>query len=260
MTINISKKQLNIILDSINMDQISNVKKFILFIGHAHSGHSIVGSILDAHESTSIANEINIPKLILDHKLNKNEILKICLYFSLNNKSIHAWENTEYKYAIKNSFQGLTTNPVILGDKKAGGSTRVMLNHPWILNYLIEIFGSQLYFVFVDRNPLEIISAYSHYWKDELNEKHIDRYFENLGMVRKIQNLHKVIYMSQLMFKDNPAIEIKNLCNSLDLGYSESFIKSVSNIVRSDIKPKSENIVWTDSLTNYYNKMALELS
>ena len=48
-------------------DEIAGVEKFVLFVGYARSGHSIIGSFLDAHPSIVIAHEFMIFKKWLSH-------------------------------------------------------------------------------------------------------------------------------------------------------------------------------------------------
>lgn len=104
MTINLSKIEINNIVETIQIKQLDDIKQIVLFIGHAHSGHSIIGSILDAHPDVAIANEINIVKAIKDFKLTKREIESILLHYSLKNQSELAWYNSEYRYKLHNSI------------------------------------------------------------------------------------------------------------------------------------------------------------
>jgi hypothetical protein len=38
----------------------SNVRTFILFVGYPRSGHSLIGSIMDAHPNVIIAHEVRL--------------------------------------------------------------------------------------------------------------------------------------------------------------------------------------------------------
>jgi hypothetical protein len=46
------------------MDQtmFDDVKAFLLFIGYPRSGHTLIGSLLDAHQNMAVANEYNVLK------------------------------------------------------------------------------------------------------------------------------------------------------------------------------------------------------
>ena len=42
---------------------LDRIKSFVMFIGYARSGHSIVAALLDAHSHIAIAHELNIVKI-----------------------------------------------------------------------------------------------------------------------------------------------------------------------------------------------------
>ena len=74
MTINLSIKEIDEICKATPHYAVSRVNKFVMFLGHAHSGHSIIGSILDSHHDAGIVNELNLPKLLLDKNLDRETI------------------------------------------------------------------------------------------------------------------------------------------------------------------------------------------
>ena len=45
---------------SLTDSQIDGVERFVLFIGHARSGHSIIGSMMDAHPNMVISHEFQV--------------------------------------------------------------------------------------------------------------------------------------------------------------------------------------------------------
>ena len=48
---------------------IDHVKTFVFFVGFAHSGHSIVGSLLDSHPHVVISHELNVFALLFQEKI-----------------------------------------------------------------------------------------------------------------------------------------------------------------------------------------------
>ena len=160
MTLNNTTAEIQRLLTNINDHQFINLKKYLMFLGHAHSGHSIIGSIIDSHPKAAIANEANIPKQILDHNLSKSEINKLTLYHSLSEAEKN-WTNTGYKYNVPNSYQGQCIEPHVLGDKKGGGSIRVIRKNPWIFDRLLDMYKDQLNIIHVKRDTYDNIAAFS---------------------------------------------------------------------------------------------------
>ncbi len=245
MTLKLSIQQINSIADQYNAEQLSDISKFILFVGHAHSGHSIIGATVDAHPTTAIANEVNVVKLIRDHQLNQHQIESLLLNESFKNSTPERWHNSEYQYGIGNSHQGKTQKPQVIGDKKAGGSTRILLNDMWVLDHLQEIYQHNLKIIFVQRNPLDIVAAYAYYMKQTPSQFHVDRYLENLAVVKQVQSRideRSFMKVKQEYFVKNPTSITADILKMVGLQANEESLKLWTQDVRSDLKGKSQQI------------------
>ncbi len=245
MTIQISKTEISKIVRNIQPIQLGRIKQLVLFVGHAHSGHSIIGSILDAHNQIALANEVNIVKLIHEYELTKVEIESVLLHYSLLNGDQHSWHNSEYVYKIENSLQGKTKNPTIIGDKKAGGTTRIFYNHPQLIDKIMKLYGDELKFIFVERNPVDIVAAYSYYMKQPPSQFHVDRFNENLNTVKLIQSTvqnHQYLKIEQEIFIKKPYEVVVKLLEFLNIKYEPSHIHKWVKNVRADIPGKSTQI------------------
>ena len=92
----------------------------MLFTGHARSGHSIVGAMLDAHPEMVVAHEFNIPKHwdeIIEVAKNKRLLLRDVLFQYLlksssqtvvagNRGAERARDEGHYQYHIPGQWQG----------------------------------------------------------------------------------------------------------------------------------------------------------
>ena len=134
---NISLKQFS----PLSSSDVEQVETFIFFLGHARSGHSIVGSILDAHSHVILAHEANL-FLTLNEDLSSKRP-------QYNNKSVifnALWKNsfdsstsglrTEegkahkkgYTLAIDGLYQGTFVAPIqVIGDKSGGHTTGLFI-------------------------------------------------------------------------------------------------------------------------------------
>ncbi|MEZ5471430.1 MAG: sulfotransferase [Marinicella sp.] len=246
MTINITQKEIEKICSYIDDEQIARVKDYVMFLGHAHSGHSLIGALLDAHIDIAISNELNIPKLILDHNLSKKEILKITIYFS---KLENRWEgeiNTGYKYKIQKGHQGLTDFPLILGDKKGGGSTRVIRNNPFLFEKIYEKLNSRLKILHVIRNPMDNIAAFSYYWGEDLGMQHVERYYENMEVVHNLKNKYPQIFhtVSHSLLITEPKEQLEKILQFLEVKVSASYIESCVELIKPIENKRSLNVNW----------------
>ncbi len=263
MTITLKPEQIKALCKQVNSDQLKRVEGFAVFLGHAHSGHSLIGALLDSHPDAAITNELNVAKLLDDHQLSAHQLMSVILATSYENDRSDAWLNTGYSYKTNTGFQGLTKYPKIIGDKKGGGNTRIIRKNPEILERLYSLFGAKLKFIQVVRDPYDNIAAFSHYWGEQININHVNRYFENLETALSIQksgcgDFFKLNYSD---FMSEPKAVFKDLLNYLSLESDDDFLDAVLKIVRKKEHKRSEKIQWDASLLSeierkidYFNK------
>jgi len=259
MTINYTRQQLQDIEQQL-ADHQSGSALLLLFVGHAHSGHSIIGSILDNHPQVVLANEVNVVKAISEHRLSVRQVESVLLHEAL--VSSDKWINSAYQYDTAFGHQGqVKQKPRVIGDKKAGGTTRILHNHPWVLDYLQEQFGERLRVLFVQRNPVDVVAAYSHYMKQPIGQFHVDRYLENFATVQQVAKAlpgDQFMTISQAAFVRQPQPQIEGALRFLGLGeaINSEQLKQWCSVVRSDLKGKSEFIEVPEHLASQLHNLS----
>ena len=109
-------------------DEIAGVEKFVVFVGYARSGHSIIGSFLDAHPSIVIAHEFMIFRKWLrdsgDTIRNKsalfNELYRKSFENSVSGLRMSGRDKKGYDLSVNNSWQGQFKQLRVIGDKSGG--------------------------------------------------------------------------------------------------------------------------------------------
>ena len=92
------------------------VETFVLFIGHARSGHSLIGAILDAHPEIIIPHEYNLLEKWRNNKLESGSGLKTRVFFALhalsrfqamfgNRAEVYRFDG-KYSYFVPGQWQG----------------------------------------------------------------------------------------------------------------------------------------------------------
>ena len=92
------------------------VETLVLFIGHARSGHSLIGAILDAHPEIIIPHEYNLIKNWSEFKLKSSSGLKTRVLFALHalsrfqamfgNRAASRRSGGGYSYSVPGQWQG----------------------------------------------------------------------------------------------------------------------------------------------------------
>ena len=106
-----------------------NIQRYVMFLAMGHSGHSLVGSLLDAHPMMLVANEADIFTKWLgggDYEYGgplttRDEIFAEILSNSLKCALYTRWQHG-YNYTIPGGWggQGVPGKLAVIGDKKGG--------------------------------------------------------------------------------------------------------------------------------------------
>lgn len=176
-------------------DVIDRVKKFVFFVGHPRSGHSIVGSFMDAHPHMVIAHEFMFFKQlsIKSVSLSSKADLFSALYSYSVDDSKSGWRNEEsdwknYTLNIESSWQGRYDRYIsVIGDKSGGVTSAAYTHSPeeFKAHYrqLEKAVGIPIKVIYCVRNPYDIVATNTLY-----------------GMGRRTRNITQDQYVSS--FKD----------------------------------------------------------
>ena len=160
-------------------DVIAGVEKFVFFIGYPRSGHSIIGSFLDAHPNIVIAHEFmlfrkwqhfNEKNTLTGHsKLQNKTYLFNALYHSSVHNSNSGWrsgsrDSKNYTLNVDSPWMGKYDRHVsVIGDKSGGTATTTYLESPenFTIYYkqLQETVGVPIKVLHGVRNPFDLVST-----------------------------------------------------------------------------------------------------
>ena len=146
-----------------------NIKVFLFFVGYPRSGHSIVGSVLDAHPHIVVSHELSFMKRWDSSLFNKENAgsSPTKLYSKIYKKSTGSARMKDFKgytLAIEHSCQGSFDNFIdVIGDKSGGAVARAYLENraEFLAHYkkLKEGIGIPIKAVHVIRNPFDNIAT-----------------------------------------------------------------------------------------------------
>ena len=265
---------------------IDGVKYFVYFVGRAHSGHSIVGSILDGHPHIIMAHEA---KMIIQLKDNPAQFTSKAAIFNelwensyhstrsdggVRSSSAHTMRNKGYSLQVKGLYQGTYVSHVdVIGDKN-GGHTTVLLNHnplEWdkVIKQLKSLVNIPLKVIYVIRNPYDSIASAQLY---DLKSYHMSRVRKSNGTIDIVDHealahqidkhftIHKGILkakerynmdMLELHGKDlieHPDASIIKLCNFLGVSCSDTYIQGCSDTLFKTESKTRYKVNWTEDL------------
>ena len=260
---------------------INHVEKFLFFIGYPRSGHSMIGSVLDAHPNVVIANEYKIfPKCVSElHKdpnttiLNNKTTLFNDLYRNSFLSSKCGWRSAMktskgYNFAIPAQWQGKFSHLRVIGDK-SGGYTSSALQYESGVECLRRIsseIGVPVVAVHVVRNPFDMIATAVLYElanvthtkaSDILQRKLypdlcvvldvINMCFESARIVEEFSKHFSVIEIHIEDYIRDPKSSIRQMCKVLGLPCPQDYIQECHDKAYKSVSRSRDLIEWTDS-------------
>jgi Sulfotransferase family len=225
-----------------------DVETYVMFIGYPRSGHSLIGSLLDAHPNMVVAHELNTLKYLYAG-FSKRQIYYLLLKNSQKfTEKGRRWSG--YSYAVPDQWQGKFRKLRILGDKKGSGSTLILRSYPWLLERLRKAFRINLKFIHVVRNPYDNIITISKKMKIDLMEG-IAFYFslcETVAEVKQKLGRDELLEFRHESFVDDPQNHLRQLCGFLGVDAPEEYVYACKNIVFKNPSKTRDNAAWHDDL------------
>ena len=226
------------LLPTLPQNVISGVKKFLFFVGYPRSGHSIIGSILDAHPNVVVAHEYNLFEklpLIIAHnstrgQTNSTEAVKQLFNQLYQNSYDNVFlngtrsENKKkgYNLTLYGTWQGHYKDQIlVIGDKKGGGSARLYAQNSTefqrIYKKLLEMIQIPVVIVHCVRNPFDIISTkllYHVKFRQEARLNRTAKFRNNTLLLKSIESTFRladsVSNMTNAVFNKSMVLEVHN--------------------------------------------------
>ncbi len=122
-------------LGQLTQEDINGIEKFVFFIGWPRSGHSIVGTLMDAHPNMLIADGFGIFRQLMT---NRTKTTKDAIYnalyegskSSLKGKGSRKLSKKGYSLGVDRYWQGNFTNLKVIGDKNGLGPVMLYTRSP----------------------------------------------------------------------------------------------------------------------------------
>ena len=265
--------------------EVNGVEKFVLFIGHGRSGHSIIGAMVDAHPNAVIAHEYRVlrPCVISeDLQIQSKAELFSALYKNSYNNSKYGWRSDRdtkkgYNLHLQSRWQGSFRQLRVIGDKGAGMLSRMFANNftkaTECFDLLKETIKIPIVMFHVIRNPFDMIATFlaDTYQVPNVREMLLDGKKLTLkpaaimrvarAVFRKaeasltamnsdtMKNL-VVVRIHIERFTKYPQEHIKKICETLGIPCPDWYIEVCHEKVYKNISKSREIIEWDDDVVD----------
>jgi Sulfotransferase family len=231
---------------------LGELRSFCLFVGYPRSGHSLVGSLLDAHPDAVIAHEVHVLGLIAEHKPTRSELFQTLIQQSEADASrSHGRRATGYSYAVPGQWQGQVRRLRVIG-AKAGEKTTIRLGRdPKELSTLRRLVRAPVRLVHVTRNPYDSIARMAAVTKNGRRERTVAGSTDFLRRLARInhsliENGKAVLTVRHESLVADPRAELIRLAEFLELEPDQSWLSACASVVFPTPKRARDAVEWTD--------------
>lgn len=228
-----------------------DVRTYCLFIGHGRSGHSIVGSLLDAHPEAIVSDELDALHYI-DRGFLRDQVLALSIGRSA------AWRRGQrrkrgrsgqtYSYLVPDWWNGRFERLLVVGDTRAGGTVHQLADRPGLLERIDRrMHGLAVRYVHVVRNPYDNISTMTIRRGRTLDDA-IDAYLEDCASLVSIRERIGRGRLHDLRHEDliaDPRSRLAELCRFLDLPVPDGYLDACAGILFNSPSRSRESVDWS---------------
>lgn len=223
-------------------------ERFVVFMGYSRSGHSLVGSLLDAHPDAVIAHELHALKHVargrafdsVTRALRQNARI-----FQLTGRRY-----TGYDYVVPDQWQGMTRRLTVVGDKKGNGSARLLRRDPDALRRILDRVPVPLHAIHVVRNPYDNIATKALRTGRRLADA-AETYFANAETIADLRTRNDIavhdLHLDDLIAR--PRSVLADLLRALDLDPDvPGYFDACAEILFTTPNRTRDRVTWPEPL------------
>lgn len=237
----------------IDSAQFRDLEAFCFFLGYPRSGHSLIGSCLDAHSDVVIAHEADVLKMHAKNGWSRDRIFQAIVDNSAEQAS-RATGRTQsgYIYEVPGQWQGRSRRLRVIGDKGGGEGSRRLAADPSELRKFIAHIGLPTRVLHITRNPFDVIARIARVTRKGQRKQTLDEAllrFEvlavtNAGIIDSGQ--FDILTLRHEDFVSDAATELRKLCEFVGVDADDDYVAACAGIVWEKPHRTRELVEWSD--------------
>jgi hypothetical protein len=230
---------------------------FCLFIGYPRSGHSLLGSLIDAHPDAAIAQGVNV-LLAIAGGMRRADLVELLVRRAEEDSD--RWRGrrlTGYSYAIPGQWQGQVRRLRVVGAKAGDKTTiRIRRDHAAFVQ-LRRMTRGRLRLLHVTRNPFDMIARIA-LTKADRTVGGATRFVGRLARTNAavIADMPAdVLTVRHESFVVNAREELRRIAVFLDLDPEEAWLDACASIVFDRPQRALDLVTWTPEQRDAVNRL-----
>ena len=222
-----------------------------MFIGYPRSGHSLVGSLINAHRNAVICHELHALGCVRAGFTRDElfaQIIRRDKWFATERN----YSNSGYSYQVPGQWQSRYERLRVIGDKQGAGSSFSLMKRPEQLQSLRNTVKLPVKFLHVVRHPMDNISTMRHKNLRHTNgnlDKAIEVYFELCEVNQDIidERPDDVLSIKVEDIIAHPEARLADICRFLTLEHDLPYLEACASIVFDRPRKTRDDSEWKDS-------------
>jgi hypothetical protein len=237
-------------VDPRDRELFDGVRAYCMFIGIGRSGHSLVGTLLDAHPDAIIAHELDALSYF-QAGLGRDQVYALIMdsarrFTEAGRKA--QWSG--YDYQVPGGWHGRFATLRVIGDKRGGASTRRLRRSPELIDRVRDVVGVPLRVVHVIRNPYDNIASKQKRHPRRSLDKMMREYFRacrtNAELKRRLGD--SVLDLRHEELTVSPRERLTELCRFVGLETTPEYLDSCAGVLYAEPHRSRHDVSWTPEL------------
>lgn len=228
----------------------TSVRTCCLFVGTVKSGGTLIGAMLDAHPRAVVADEAD-PLRYLEHGFSRDQIFHLLAKTARREAlkgRVTARRLEPYALAIPGQHQGVADRPIVVGDSRAGPTTRRLGDDLQLITRWQALLGDvDDRYIHVVRNPFDPIAAMVRRGQRTLTNA-IDDYAAQCARVARLRAHLTDGRVCTVRYDDlvaDPSAQLRSLCAFLGLDAPPGYLADCANLIDPSRTPERHAVAWT---------------
>ncbi len=225
-------------------EMFASVRTYVLFLGHSRSGHSLIGSLLNAHPNVLMTHELGALRFIRA-RFSRNQLFWLHYAKDRHFEQKHRqW--TGYDFRVPNQWQGRFDQLQVIGDKRGAMTTIGLQRWPHLLGRIQRTVRAPVRFIHTCRHPLDNIASVC--CKNNSSLDQAISWYQNGTEVNAslIAKLGAAVYT--LKFEDfiaQPHDQLTALCRFLDVSASSDYLNDCASVLFARPQLARQRVSWS---------------
>jgi hypothetical protein len=224
---------------------LSDLEAFCFFIGYSRSGHTLIGTTLNAHPEVVISHELDAVRF-LRHRFRRSQLFSLILQRDQHFGTMgRTWSG--YKYDIPDQFQGRFERLRVVGDKRARSSVLQISEQPGLLDRLRQVVQVPIRVIHVTRNPFDNIATEAR--RHDMTLTEATSWYEQIcvavARVRPLLDSSELLDVEYEAFAADPRRTLADICRFVGVEADSSYLDACAGIVWPSPNRTRDAVEWT---------------